>query len=178
MNHDDPWLRDLQDLKRLPRSGWFWVGVERPESVAEHSYATGLLAWRLARREGLDAEKCLLMGLLHDFHEVRLGDIPTPFKRAIGQDAVREAEASVEAEQWGGDSQTLELLEELRLGESGEARLVRAVDELELLLQALRYLRAGRSEAAAFLVGASEGEAARHPATAALAAAVLEKAGR
>jgi len=177
MKHDDPWLRDLQDLKRIPRSGWFWAGVERPESVAEHSYATGLLAWRLAGPAGLDANRCLLMGLLHDFHEVRLGDIPTPFKRAIGLDSVREAESSVEREQWEGDEATLELLEELRLGESGEAKLVRAVDELELLLQALRYLRSGRAEAAAFLEGARQGEAARHPATAELAAAVLDKAG-
>ena len=177
MKLEDAWLRDLLNLKRVPRSGWFWVGVEHPESVAEHSFSTGLIAWRLARREGLDSEKALLMGLLHDFHEARLGDIPMPFKATLGVENVSGAERSVEKEQWAGvDEDARRLLEELRRGESGEARLVRAVDELEVMLQALRYLRSGHSEAIEFLESSRDGEAARHPATASLAREILGRA--
>ncbi len=152
MNGENSWVEDLLNLKRTPRSGWFRVGVNRPESVADHSFATGLLAWRIARERGLDAERVLLMALLHDFHEARLGDIPSPAKAALPAGVLVEAEGRIRREQWGTHApEVVALLEEFEGGESEEARLVRAVDTLELFLQARRYRRAGFTDADEFL---------------------------
>src|SRR3989304_1485801 len=96
----DPWLADLLVLKRTPRSGWFRIGVGHPESVADHSFAVGLLAWRQARAPGCAGGKALLMGLLHDFHEARLGDIPCPVKARLDGAGLARAELRISEEQW------------------------------------------------------------------------------
>src|SRR6202022_574957 len=36
-------LHEIGFLKRLPRTGWLMVGVERPESVAEHSFRAAII---------------------------------------------------------------------------------------------------------------------------------------
>jgi len=155
------WISDLYRLKETLREGWLRIGVEDPESVADHSYATALLAWRMARRKGLDERRVLLMSLLHDFHEARLGDIPSPEKRAMGLEKVRAEERKIEALQWAEDPEVIGLLDELRIGESEEARLVHAVDGLELLLQARLYRDSGHEEAEDFIRSALESSQVR-----------------
>jgi putative hydrolase of HD superfamily len=155
----DPWQDDLLTLKHTPRSGWFRIGVPQPESVAAHSFAVGLLAWRAARATGLDAGKALLMGLLHDFHEARLGDLPSPVKAMLADAGLAVAEQRLQAEQWQGWApEVLALLAELAAGESAEARLVARMDRQELTLQAERYLAEGYAGAQGFLAGAPEPE--------------------
>jgi putative hydrolases of HD superfamily len=145
------WIEDLYRLKETARAGWLRIGIEHPESVADHSFATGLIAWRLAKREGLDETRVLLMALLHDFHEARLGDIPSPDKRKMGKALVMDSERLTEAQQWANDPEIVEMLEDLRRGESPEARLVGAVDSLELLLQSKRYRNIGFEGAEDFI---------------------------
>jgi len=153
----DPWLADLLALKRTPRTGWFLIGVTRPESVADHSFAVGLMAWRAARAAGLDAGKALLMGLLHDFHEAQLGDLPSPVKARLAVSGLAAAEARIQSEQWEGWApEILALFAELAAGGSAEARLVQALDKAELRLQAERYLAEGYAEARSFLAPAGE----------------------
>ncbi len=164
------WLEDLYRLKRVAREGWRRIGIESPESVAEHSYGVTLLAWRYAREAGLDQRRVLLMALLHDFHEARLGDIPSPEKKLLGFEAVEAAERKAEQAQWPADSEVLELLEELRTGESEEARLVRAMDGLELLIQARLYAADGYAGAQDFIDVFMDSPEARHPAVAAFLA--------
>lgn len=148
----DPWLDDLFALKRTPRAGWFRIGLTHPESVAEHSFAVGLLAWRAARAAGLNAERALLMGLLHDFHEARLGDIPSPVKARLAEAGLAAAETALIAEQWRDWAPEIaELLGELASGASAEAQLVHRLDREEREEQARRYLAEGYRDAAAFL---------------------------
>ncbi len=160
------WIDDLYALKDTLREGWLRIGVEHPESVADHSYAVALLAWRMARQSGLDERRVLLMALLHDFHEARLGDIPRPDKLKLGQEAVEAAERETEAAQWPEDPEILDLLGELRRGESEEAKLVQAVDGLELLIQARRYAAEGHSQAQDFIDTFLRSPEADHPAVA------------
>lgn len=64
-------------LKRAPRTGWFLAGVENPESVAEHSFLTALIAYSLALLEGADPHRTATLALFHDTGESRTGDIPS-----------------------------------------------------------------------------------------------------
>jgi putative hydrolase of HD superfamily len=160
------WIRDLLQLKRTPRAGWFRVGIDRPESVADHSFAMALIAWRIAREAGgLDAERVLLMALLHDFAEARLTDIPNPAKELLPEGAFAAAEAEVIRAQWPDDDEAKALLAEFLAGETEEAKLVAAVDHLELVFQAAAYREAGHPMTERMLVRARGGRAMGHPLT-------------
>lgn len=172
------WIRDLLQLKRTPRAGWFRVGIDRPESVADHSFAAALLAWRIARDAGgLDARRVLLMALLHDFAEARLTDIPNPAKELLPDGAFAAAEAKVVRAQWPDDDEAQALLAEFVAGETEEAKLVAAVDHLELIFQAAAYREAGHPLTERMLVRARRGPAVRHPLTRPYAEALLVDAG-
>ncbi len=65
-------------LKRVKRSGWWAEGIKDPETVAEHSFRTGIIALFLAKMEGLDddsANRLCAAGLFHDMLETRIGDM-------------------------------------------------------------------------------------------------------
>lgn len=163
---DSMWLRDILRLKRTPRTGWRLHGVPVVESVADHTFGAAMLAWRLAREvEGLDANKVVLMCLFHDFHESRLGDIPTPAKDYLGRERIKEAERDIAADQWQGDEETLAILEEFLEGETEEAKLARAIDHLELLIQADHHRAAGVSTVQPMFDRAMGGAAWEHPVT-------------
>src|SRR5262245_61627734 len=70
--------RAAGSLKQVRRKGWVDRGVPNAESVADHSYRVALLGWALARSRGLDAERAMLIGLVHDLAEAEVGD-ETPF---------------------------------------------------------------------------------------------------
>jgi len=70
-------------LKEVRRKGWVDRGVPDAESVADHSYRVALLAWALARTRGLDAERAMLIGLVHDLAEAEVGD-ETPYDALLG----------------------------------------------------------------------------------------------
>jgi putative hydrolase of HD superfamily len=172
------WLWDLLQLKRTPRAGWFRVGVERPESVADHSFAMALLVRRIARGlPDVDAHRAISMALLHDFAEAQLTDIPNPAKWKLPEGAFAEAERGVVQAQWPDDPEARDLLEDFEQGVSPEARLVRACDHLEFLIQAVAYHRSGRPLTAEMLGRGRNGASFDHPATAPLADAVLSELG-
>lgn len=133
-------------LKRVRRSGWWVVGIDDPETVAEHSFRAGLIGYFLAKKEGVDAYKVLVMTLFNDLHEARINDLHKMGQRYIDFPA---AEKKVFKEQVRGlDSPLRAELERLRfeLDEqtSREAVVARDADILECLLQAKEYQAQGR----------------------------------
>lgn len=151
-------------LKRLPRTGWLHIGVPRPESVADHSYRVALLTLLAAAADpALNLARALTIALVHDLPEAIAGD-STPFDEALTEadvdreslfrsrpaysaaaaDAKRRAEeAALEQLSAGLPGPLAALLraawQDYESGTCAEARLVRQVDKLEALLQALEY---------------------------------------
>lgn len=79
-------------LKDVDRSGWKTVGIS-PESVSEHSYRSALIAYFLAKEEGIEnTEGVLLASLLHDIHEARTTDLHLVAKKyaKMDEDAARK----------------------------------------------------------------------------------------
>ncbi|GIX07703.1 MAG: oxetanocin [Candidatus Poribacteria bacterium] len=157
MSHDP--IRSLYDLawelgalKRLPRTGWALRRVPDPESVADHCYRTAFLAMvlaDLARRDGasVDPEEVLRMALLHEIAEARTGDLPAPAQEYFPPQAKLEAErraAEALLAPLGPLGERYQALVNAYLdGESLAARLVRAADLAEMLLQAAEYESVG-----------------------------------
>ncbi len=124
-----------EKLKNHTRHSWTSSG--RHESVAEHSWRLALMAY-FVRDEypDLDMGRVILMCLFHDMGEAFTGDIPA-FEKT-GEHERAEAEA---VEDWlsGLPSFYREelgaLFSEMEERQTPEARLYKALDKLEALIQ-------------------------------------------
>ncbi|HKR58959.1 MAG TPA: HD family hydrolase [Pyrinomonadaceae bacterium] len=146
-------LIELQRLKRLDRTGWTLRGLPNgTESVAAHSFGVSVAGMLLAdeiqtRGTAINLEKVLRMAVLHDLAETRVGDMPKTAVGYFGSEARRKAEIAafadvVEATGTARDRYQ-DLYEEYETRESLEARVVKAADVIDLLVQALALERGG-----------------------------------
>jgi len=147
-----PLLIELQRLKRLDRTGWTLRGLPNgTESVGSHSFGVACTAMLLADeliRQGveIDVERVLRISLLHDWAETRVGDMPRTAKKYFGPDVSRQAETAAFADIVGtlsDHSNYLDLYDEYERRASTEARLVKAADVIDLIVQVLALERAG-----------------------------------
>jgi putative hydrolase of HD superfamily len=146
-------LIELQRLKRLDRTGWTLRGLPNgTESVAAHSFGVGVTAMLLAdefisRGISVDVEKVLRIALLHDWAEVRVGDMPRTATFYFGSDARKKAETAafsdVVRDVDSAEGLYGNLYSDYEQRSSLEARLVKAADVLDLLVQVLALERAG-----------------------------------
>jgi putative hydrolase of HD superfamily len=131
-------------LKRLPRAGWLLGGVRTPESVAEHSFRVGVIAYALAVQEGGNPDRAAALGLFHDLPETRIGDVPS-----VGRGYVTTTRPhSIILDQVAGlpdelASHIVALVDEHESAKTAqatlEARCSRDADKLDCLLQAREY---------------------------------------
>ncbi len=143
-------LRAALALKDLPRAGWLRVGIAHPESVAAHSFGVALNALLLCP-PGLDREKILIMALIHDLAEARVGDI-TPHDNVPPAEKHRR-EAAAFGELLADRPDLLALARELEARESPEARFIKEMDLLDMALTAEHY--ADRADTREFLSSAA-----------------------
>ena len=128
-------LHVAERLKDTPRH--CTTSNSRTESVAEHSWRVSLMAF-LLRHEfpELDTDKVIRMCLVHDLGECFTGDIPTFVKT----DADRDVEDSL-LNQWVRSlpeetaSDLSALYREMDTQETMEAKVYKALDKLEALIQ-------------------------------------------
>ena len=128
-------LHVAERLKDTPRHCTTTNG--RPESVAEHSWRVSLMA-SLLRHEfpDLDMDKVVNMCLIHDLGECFTGDIPAFVKT----DADRKTEDAL-LEQWVKSlpeelsADISALYKEMEAQDTAEAKLYKALDKLEALIQ-------------------------------------------
>jgi len=142
-------LIELQRLKRLERTGWILRGLPNgTESVAAHSFGVAVTAMLLAddliaRGVEIDSEKLLRIALLHDWAESRVGDMPRTATNYFGAEARRQAEAAAFSDIVHSAGCYLELYDDYEHRGSLEAKLVKAADVIDLLIQVLSLERAG-----------------------------------
>ena len=145
-------LIELQRLKRLDRTGWTLRGLPNgTESVASHSFGVSVTAMLLADKlaaQGIavEVEKVLRIALLHDWAEVRVGDMPRTATLYFGSDARKQAETRAfldVVDMVDTDGSYADLYSDYERRDSFEARLVKAADVLDLLIQVYALERAG-----------------------------------
>jgi len=149
---------EVGQLKRLPRAGWLFAGVQNPETVAAHSFRVGVLAYAIAVQEGANADRAATLGLFHDVPEARIGDIPYVGKlyldvrmppEDVARDQVQHLPAPLAAhiEALVAEHESAKTSYDF----TPEARCSRDADKLELLLQAREYQAAGVSKMERFI---------------------------
>ena len=132
-------------LKKIPRTGWLTHGLINVESIAEHSYRVGIMGLILSEEMGCDSSKMIKMALIHDIAEILTGDIVwehgflTDFllKKTKSE---RERLAIISLSSLVKSGNELKLLwEEYESQKSKEAKLLKQIDKLEMVIQALEY---------------------------------------
>ena len=128
-------LHVAERLKDTPRH--CTTSKRRIESVAEHSWRVSLMAFLLKDEfPEVDTDKVVCMCLIHDLGECFTGDIPTFIKtdgdRKTEDELLGEWVKSLPEEVSKSMSQ---LYEEMEKQETPEAKLYKALDKLEALIQ-------------------------------------------
>lgn len=130
-------LRAAERLKETERQAWTSGG--RRESVAEHSWRLCLMAMLLADEyPQLDFARLIRLCIVHDLGEAIGGDVPAPEQADDPDKTARERRDLEQLTQPLAPrlrSQILALWEEYEAGRTPEARLAKALDKLETILQ-------------------------------------------
>ncbi|PIN86592.1 HAD family hydrolase [Candidatus Woesearchaeota archaeon CG10_big_fil_rev_8_21_14_0_10_44_13] len=141
-------LYETGQLKRVKRSGWWLIGVDNPENVAEHSFRAAVVGYFLAKMERVDTDKVVQMCLFNDLHESRINDLHKVGHRYID---FREAETKANREQTSGigdaGREIFSLHEEFQAQKTRESIVARDADLLENALQAREYMKVGYADA-------------------------------
>jgi putative hydrolase of HD superfamily len=142
-------LYEAGTLKAAKRTGWWMAGVRDPESVAEHSWRTALIASIIAKLEGADPARAAFLAVWHDSQETRTGDVNHLGKKYTQGEVDPRA---ITADQVAGFPQELaqavvEVVAEYEERESLEAVCARDADKLECMIQGVEYRSQGYGNA-------------------------------
>lgn len=155
MNDDEKkatvkYLFEAGELKRIKRSGWWLAKIKDPESVGEHSYRTAIVAFVLARMEGVDANRLATAAVFHDVIETRLLDLHKVSARYI--DVHEKIEARVLSDQLAGiPKDVADEITRLYSLKGKELDVLKDADYLECALQAKEYVESGYQDAQEWL---------------------------
>ena len=136
-------------LKKTQRTGWVTrIGIENPESVADHSFRTSILAMIISDMKKLDTEKVIRMALLHDLQEIVMGDWDLFTKEKLGFDNFEKKEKESIKKVLSKlpknlEAKYMEIWKEFHENKSEEAKLVKNIDKLEFVIQAMEYEKDG-----------------------------------
>lgn len=137
------------NLKKIPRQGWIdKLSIEKPESVADHTFSMAMMGMIISDLENYNTEKILKIILLHDLAESITGDM-TPEQISKDEKTVLEnktikkilSDLPISLQK-----QYRVLWDEYRLNNSKEAKIVHQLDKLEMGLQAKIYSNDGYSK--------------------------------
>lgn len=144
-------LFEVGTMRKLPRMHrQTLLTDDTSDTIASHSYRVALIAWLLAKEEGADPYKVVMMALLHDIAEARTGDHNWVHKRYV-----KIFEDEVHAEQLG----TLPfpdlkaLMDEYAERKTKEAVITKNADLLDQVLLLREYEWQGNKEALMWLHG-------------------------
>ncbi|HCC83491.1 TPA: hypothetical protein DEP96_01425 [Candidatus Uhrbacteria bacterium] len=151
----------LEGLKKLERfrGQYYWKDYAGPikyESVADHSWRLSMLVMMFADKlaQPFDVGRAVQLAVLHDTPEIICGDESPLGKAGTGEDShayneIRKTEKLAKEEQAAKklfsklppveNERLYGLWQESEANETFEARVVKALDKIEALLQVLEY---------------------------------------
>lgn len=130
-------IKEIENLKSVTRTAWTTTG--RRESTAEHSWRLAMLLMVLEEDfKGVDINKAIKMSLVHDLGELYDGDISAKLQSENDNKSQMEERAmkrmlTTLPESLGG--KIYDLWKEYNECSTKEAKLVKAMDKLETIVQ-------------------------------------------
>lgn len=141
--HVAQFIYEMGMLKRISRDGWKLIGINHPESVADHSLRAAQIGFILASMEGYDhPELICTMLVFHDIGECRIGDIHKVGRRYINSDEHTAVKDQVKELQMIGE-RVLELFDQIETQNTPEGIIGKDADLLEMAATACEYKQQG-----------------------------------
>lgn len=142
-------LYEMGTMRKLPRiHRQTFLTDDMSDNIATHSYRVAIIGWFLAKMEGADPYKVVMMCLAHDMPEVRSNDHNWIHKRyvKIFEDEIRD-------EQLGKlpFSDLSEIVNEYDARESKEAIIAKDADMVDQIFLLREYMWQGNKEAQIWL---------------------------
>jgi len=139
-------LHEIGMLSQIPRSGFAFLGSGK-QSVAEHSFRVALIAHAISRvtPEAVDHDKLIMICLLHDLPESRIGDLNYVQKKYIKPNLDKAVEDIRKGSPLGPEA--AKWIEEYESGETLESQIAHDADQIELLLVLKREIELGNPKA-------------------------------
>lgn len=130
-------IKEIENLKSVTRTAWTKTG--RRESTAEHSWRLAMLLMVLREDfKDLDIDKAIKMSLVHDLGELYDGDISAKLQNDNDNKAEMEEKAMrrmLTILPDGISEKIYDLWKEYNECSTKEAKLVKAMDKLETIVQ-------------------------------------------
>ncbi|MCI0619561.1 HD domain-containing protein [Candidatus Wolfebacteria bacterium] len=142
---------ELGTMRKLPRMHrQVLLTDDMSDNIASHSYRVAMIGWFLAKEEGVDPYKVVMMCLSHDLGEIRSNDHNWVHRRYV-----RVFEEQIAEEQLGTLPYTdlKDLYDEYENRETWEAVVAKDADLLDQILLLREYEWQGNREAAVWLHG-------------------------
>ncbi|KXN66598.1 hypothetical protein CONCODRAFT_80447 [Conidiobolus coronatus NRRL 28638] len=138
-------FNQIEQLKKIKRTGWIENHVQNPESIADHMHRMGIMAMMIEDHT-IDRDRCIKIAIVHDLAEAIVGDIAPSAgiskeeKQQLEMDAmhtfINNLENSLPIQN------IFQLWKEYEDNITPEARLVKDLDKFEMLVQAFEYEKA------------------------------------
>ncbi len=144
-------------LKTNKRTGWAERKIPACESIADHSFRLALMALVFAEKLGIDSARAVKMALVHDLAEAITGDIQRDhiddyenslgIKPSITKEQKSDGEKKALKQIVGlldkkSAKEILSLCNEYNERKTKTARIVKELDGVECMMQAIEYKRA------------------------------------
>ena len=127
-------------LKNIQRKGWVERGLDA-DSMAEHAFGAMMIGWYLAEIEKVDANKVVVMILIHDLVMAEMEDITPSSEKYKDRQALEEEAKQKVADrlpkELGNDY--LALFDEFLGQETRESHAAKDAVKLETLYQGLSF---------------------------------------
>ncbi len=139
------YIFELGTLKKFEHCGFKLAGIKHPDTIAEHAHRAAIIGYLLAKMEKANAEKVLLMTLIHDNAEARITDLHKVAQRYINSKKAESEAFQEQSRQLPSEIGNVffQLFSEFEQKESKEAIIAKDADHLETAFQAKEYLEAG-----------------------------------
>ena len=142
-------LFEVGTLRKIPRAHMqTLLTADLSDNIASHSYRVTVIGWVLAKLEGADPYKVVMMCLTHDMSEARSGD-----HNWIHKKYVKIFEDEIRKDQLGRlpFSDLFDMTHEYVQRESKEAIIAKDADIIDQVLLFKEYILQGNQEAGSWL---------------------------
>ena len=142
-------LFEIGTLRKVPRVHMqTLLTSDLSDNIASHSYRVTVIGWILAKLEGVDPYKVVMMCLTHDMGEARSGDHNWVHKKYV-----KIFEDEIAQDQLGTlpFSDLLNISHEYVKRESREAKIAKDADLIDQILLLKEYMLQGNVEAGSWL---------------------------